>query len=73
MVRTSSLLTLLATAATAVVGQDTDSDPNKAQPAIPGAFIIEFQDGHVRTAAIGIDNDLCREILTATAEQQGRS
>lgn len=59
MVRTSSLLTLLATAATAVVGQDTDADPSKAQPAIPGAFIIEFQDGHVSTARMGIERESC--------------
>lgn len=48
MVRTSSLLTLLATAATAVVGQNVNTDADKVQPAIPGAFIIEFEEGHVR-------------------------
>ncbi|OAA53223.1 Peptidase S8, subtilisin-related protein [Cordyceps fumosorosea ARSEF 2679] len=50
MVRTSSLLSLLATAATTVVGQ---ADPKPATPpAIPGAYIIEFEDGHNTQAAI---------------------
>ncbi|KAJ6790128.1 hypothetical protein PWT90_05302 [Aphanocladium album] len=42
MVRTSSLLTLLATAATAVVSQEIDASQ---APPLPGAFIIEFQPG----------------------------
>ncbi|TQV92513.1 hypothetical protein V2A60_007194 [Cordyceps javanica] len=50
MVRTSSILTLLATAATAVVGQEADA--SKAQPAIPGAYIIEFEDGHNNKATL---------------------
>ncbi|ATY64980.1 subtilisin-like serine protease PR1C [Cordyceps militaris] len=50
MVRTSSLLTLLATAATAVASQEVDA--SKVQPAIPGAFIIEFEDGHNTQASL---------------------
>lgn len=50
MVRTSALLTLLATAATAVVGQDAEI--GKEQPAIPGAFIIEFKEGSNNKAAV---------------------
>lgn len=44
MVRTSGLLALLATATSAVIAEDTAAIPQ----ALPGAYIIEFADGHVR-------------------------
>ncbi|KAJ2966907.1 hypothetical protein NQ176_g9924 [Zarea fungicola] len=51
MVRTSGLLTLLATATTAVIAQ-ADIPKPAAPQAIQGAYIVEFEDGHDRAAAL---------------------
>lgn len=47
MVRTSGLLRLLATVTAASAVASTKPEAGDAAPALPGAFLIEFEDGQV--------------------------